>query len=762
MKDLDIKRKENRNSLQCFLEENKEIKKIEKRGNNFSWLSFNGKYFPNDFSYYSGIPSFYVSYISDIHLEHHLNKSGTINSIIEKSVRDLWNSIWNIKEELMIFSGDISSSPELTVLFFKRFLQYFTEKQKFIQYKKAKDFLLNLKTEKETFKRKKESYIERIERFEKYIQSLKTDLLPKIRFRYIEKEKDKEKNYSDSSWKRFMEYYKYTKKYKNRNLSKDYERKLDYLIQKLDQLENIKKEYSDFLLRNDNTEEKCLFLREFFGKDIKDIFLEMVSSKEFINEYYGRGLYDLNDLLESKKIIFVLGNHEYINFNSIDEAVKYYKNKLEPLGINVLQNEIIEGTMGTYYQHRYVIYGGSGFAKYNYEYNADTIYCAKGFSREDEIFETEKFEEGYNKAKKYAKKINACFICISHYPIKDCMRTTEPDTIYFYGHNHKNYFRRDEKAIIYADNQIGYKNKEIKFNSINFGTTPNPYGLLEDGFYKTTFEDYFLFYEGFIENIGEGKLLKKRLKTGDLYVIKDNGYYGFFIIDEKKGISIVDGGRTKNITKTCDIEWLKYNFPKVLQKSLKGMLPYRLAQEKISEELMDLGFCGDIHGSIIDITKYYHIMLNPFNAKVYFYSYFNYNDAYSLPEVYESFKDALISMGQDQPYLFKSEENFKNIIEKIEKNSERKDYILGISKDDNFLDKSKKDQLLRLSGNQNNQDLDFQEASIIEINDIYNVSRRISPLQRLFIDRVLRFFDLGMCETMPTKQIESSDEKGSI
>ena len=241
MKDLDIKRKENRNSLQCFLEENKEIKKIEKRGNNFSWLSFNGKYFPNDFSYYSGIPSFYVSYISDIHLEHHLNEFGTINSIIEKSVRDLWDSIWNIRyqEELIIFSGDISSSPELTVLFFKRFLQYFTEKQKLIQYKKAKDFLLNLKTEKETFKRKKESYIERIERFEKYIQSLKTDLLPKIRFRYIEK--DKEKNYSDSSWKRFMEYYKYTKKYKNRNLSKDYERKLDYLIQKLDQLENPKK-----------------------------------------------------------------------------------------------------------------------------------------------------------------------------------------------------------------------------------------------------------------------------------------------------------------------------------------------------------------------------------------------------------------------------------------------------------------------------------------------------------------------------------------
>lgn len=754
MKDLDIKRKENRNSLQCFLEENKEIKKIEKRGNNFSWLSFNGKYFPNDFSYYSGIPSFSVSYISDIHLEHHLNKFDTINSIIEKSVRDLWDSIWNIRynEELIIFSGDISSSPELTVLFFKRFLQYFTEKQKLIQYKKSKNFLLDVKTEKETFVRKKANYIVRIERFERYIQNLKTDLLPKIRFKYIEK--DKEKNYSYSSWKKFMGYYKYTKKYKNRNLSKDYERKLDYLIQKLDQLENIKKEYSDFLLRNDNTEEKCLFLREFFGKDINDISLEMVSSKEFINEYYGWKLYDLDDLLESKKIIFVLGNHEYINFKSIDEAVKYYKKELEPLGINVLQNEIIEGTMGTDYPHKYVVYGGSGFAKYNYEYNADTIYCAKGFSREDEIFETEKFEEGYNKAKKYAKKINACFICISHYPIKDCMRTTEPDTIYFYGHNHKNYFRRDEKAIIYADNQIGYKDKKIKFNSINFGTTPNPYGLLEDGLYKTTFEDYFLFYERFIENIGEGKLLKKRLKTGDLYVIKDNGYYGFFIVDKKKGISIVDGGRTKNITKICDIEWLKHNFSKVLQTALKGMLPYRLAQEKISEELMELGFSGDIHGCIIDITKYYHIMLNPFNAKVYFYSYFDYNEAYSLPDVYETFKEAIISMGQNQPYVFNDEEDFKNIIEKIEKNSKRKDYILGISKDDNFLDKNKKDQLLRLSGNKDNQDLDFQEASIIEINDIYNVSRRISPLQRLFIDRVLRFFDLGMCDTLPRKQLK--------
>lgn len=754
MKEFGITKKQDNGTLQCFLEQNKEIKNIEKKSSSFTRFKIDGVGLPTDFSYYSGIPLFWVSYISDIHLEHHYDKSGSISSFIEKTVRNLWNSVWNLKsgQQLILFTGDISSIPEITISFFTRFIKYFQEKQRYIYYKNIKKLLLDLKVEKETFKTKKENYIKRIERFEKYIKTLKSGLLPEIRFGYMEK--DKEKNYRYLTWKEYIKLYKDTKRFKNKRISEDYEFKLDSLIEKLDQLEKLKDEYERFLSQNEEYTKICSFLRKEFRKNIKNITIEMILSKDFGDECDYESLFnpEYYNLCDLKRVIFVLGNHEYMGFDSVDDAVKYYKEMLEPLGIDVLQNEIIEGEIN---KRKYVFYGGSGFAKYNLEYNADTLYGCKDFSRKDEIYETEKFERKYTKAKQYAKEKNACFICASHYPILDCMKSIDKDTIYFYGHNHKNYYKRDENAIIYANNQIGYKNNRIEFKSTRFGIVPDPYAFLDNGLHKTTLQDYLMFYERLGEDIGSGSLIKRMLETGDLFVMKDNSYYGFFIIDEQKGIYIVNGGQRKKISKFCDLEWLEYNFSKVLLNCLKGMLPYRLVQEKISEELRELGFIGDVHGCIVDITKYYHIMLNPFNARIYFYSYFDYNSKISVPEIYDTFEETINSLCENQRHLFEDENCVKKLKEKIDEKKKDKNSIIGrCTSNKHFLDGAKRDDLLKLQNIENNKEIILHDLERAEMQDIYNVSRRINSLQKLFSSRVLRFFDQKMCDTMPQKQLK--------
>ncbi len=93
------------------------------------------------------------------------------------------------------------------------------------------------------------------------------------------------------------------------------------------------------------------------------------------------------------------------------------------------------------------------------------------------------------------------------------------------------------------------------------------------------------------EYVGEGKLIRKRCETGKLYVIKSQGYYGFFIVN-KSAISIVNGGMTKRISLNTNINWIYDNFNIVVNKYLAVLEPLRMVQEQISRELKRLGFRG--------------------------------------------------------------------------------------------------------------------------------------------------------------------------
>lgn len=432
-------------------------------------------------------------------------------------------------------------------------------------------------------------------------------------------------------------------------------------------------------------------------------------------------------------IYFVLGNHEYIEFSDVKSCVSFYREELQKLQITLLHNEYVECSRAG---EKFMIFGGTGFAKYDEKWNAESIVCCPNFTREDEIRETTLFETAYQSVLQLAKEQNICLLCLSHYPVSACLNHAyDKEVIYFTGHNHNNEYIRQEDKVLYADNQVGYENNNIAFKEATTGLITNPYREMTDGLYQTTVEDYLKFNRYLGEYVGDGTLLYQRCRNGMLYVVKRKGYYGFFIISTKrdsKGISIVNGGMTRKLTSSMEISWICENFDIVVSKYLQLLLPLRKAQEELSRELKELGLDGTIHGLIVDIDFYHHIALNPIDGTMNFY----YASVFGMKRDLHSFHEVLQSLEYFNPWI--SEKDLKLIQQKYEVKANAKGYLLGPASNYN---------LLETENSTIEETTKRAEHLVSRKEGMYGVSRKVNPLQRLFSGRVLRDFDLRLTET---------------
>lgn len=467
---------------------------------------------------------------------------------------------------------------------------------------------------------------------------------------------------------------------------------------------------------------------------------DIASDKEVATKFYQSFMEKCKDL---RIIVFaVLGNHEYIGFDTIKDATEYYSALFNSLNIRFLNNTALSNK-------DVIVFGGTGFAKYNLNYNAETLQCCNTFTREIEIAETAEYEAAYNKALAAAKKDHKCFIVCSHYPLQDCLKRTDNTAIYFTGHNHRNTYCRNQDLTLYADNQIGYKtNAAIKFKQAYTGLEYNPYFVLTDGLYKTSVSDYLQFYRYLGQNCGDGAVLYKAIKNDAiLYVVKRNGYYGFFLLKDKgsnKGISIVNGGTTKRITSIPDMEIICHTFDEIINAYLSAMMPLRNLQEKISNELKALGFSGEIHGTIVDVDFYHHINFNPIKNEFEFY----YAAVLGEKCSYESFDAMMLDYKSDfldekkavKKYFEFKKSNKSNLLTSLLPNMN----TLGLSSGLKTISQNKK-------GFNNTRKVDLRDED-------YTLSRKVSPLQRLFDGHVLRAFDLHIIgQESGTKRIKHYD-----
>lgn len=687
----------------------------------------------NPLSYYGGDLKFYtpicVSYISDIHLLHHVSDKIDMSALIHNTIKSLYESMGR-RSNIVIFSGDICSDPILTVEFYSRFMRY----ADYISYKSAKKVLLEYKNNSQSIS----SLINRIDKIERFIfccqkdtETIKSKLSKYLDFKLVEQYK--KRYFGDYTWEITINGYKTVKSYLNKRIPhRKCNTLLNQIASKLDYIAELEKRKERYILKCEHIKEQCADIENEFGRSINKLTMK---------DYYKRH-HLLSDELH---VIVVLGNHEYIGFSSVKDAVDYYDQALTPLGIKFLHNDYIYDD-----ENKFVIYGGTGFAKYNEQYNANTVVCCTNFTREDELYETGLFEDKYLKAKKYAFDKKYCFICVSHYPIRDCCSHVDNDTIYFYGHNHQNYFHRNEEEIIYADNQIGYKNPIIAFKTMTSGIEINPYVSLDDGLYETTVEDYLQFYRYLGESVGEGKLLNKRCQSdqANMYVIKRNRFYGFFILNTKsgssKGISIVNGGKTKKITSSIDLQWLYDNFEIVLFKYLQILAPLRSAQQQIADELKELGFSGSIHGCIVDIDFYHHIMLNPLDGTMTYY----YSPFYGLVEPLATFDQVIASMEKHYAGLL-LDRDYRQLEEQYNANKKRNNHMLS---------KIDKSGSLMICESAHELSLN-QMQTVSRSKGMYGISRRINSLQRLFSGHVLRDFDINLVESKPANKVVRSSGK---
>ncbi|MCH5189162.1 MAG: metallophosphoesterase [Oscillospiraceae bacterium] len=411
-----------------------------------------------------------------------------------------------------------------------------------------------------------------------------------------------------------------------------------------------------------------------FPEDIIELKKDISYLEYNIKEYHRR---QNSRTIKKRSIYAILGNHEFWDFDSVVSCVNAYRELFCRLGICFLHNnkaqwlygsqfpakdiqedsELYDSQMSFY--HNAVIVGGVGFAGQNLQFNADDGIYQGALTRQEEIEETKKWMKEYENAIQIAKKKQCYLIVLTHNPLMDWKSKPVEDCncAYFSGHTHRNirYLIDENNAQIISDNQIGYKNKKIIFKKALLHKDFNPYASLPDGVYETTTREYMQFYSFTDEWIKGCGTIKHQIEQygARLYVIKEKGYYGFFLIG-RKATYICIGGSIRTVSKCTDITKFQNDFLRMINIYIQRLEPYRAAQEKISSAIKSFGGSGRIHGAIIDVDFFNHVSLNPFDKKItyYFSPMFGiiqeYNDLAGLldancPELVESYRKHLCS-----------------------------------------------------------------------------------------------------------------------
>ena len=489
-----------------------------------------------------------------------------------------------------------------------------------------------------------------------------------------------------------------------RNIYKTYANKSDYDAQRLIHARKDIPDYAYYVLKEVKRAEDAV---EYFQENRAEIISDYKNGIH--NEFKAT-------IEEQCPIFYVLGNHEYVNYETVDEAVDVFKTELSSYGISVIHNDVIE-------YGNCVVCGGTGFAQYNPEYNADSLICARKMmgNRDYETEEGKKFEGKYHEALAIAEGKKVPLLVFSHYPVKDWLKeSTSGLGYYFTGHTHHNVIYVNEKGNIYSDNQVGYLNEDYRLKRYPIGTIYNPFIDYEDGYYEITPQQYADFYLYNGETVGIG-LIEKAIQSNRFYMIKRNGFYGFFLINNKRA-QICAGGRPKNISEIASIEYLYNCFNLMVYQYVLALKPYRKFQEKISKEICTLNIpsfsTGRIHGCIVDVDFYHHIMINPFGEGTITYYY---SPVFGLVQPFESFEKLLESVEEKNDRLL-----FHN-----------QDYLSSkstfLNNNENILTRITSTTLIgKISGALVNVDI---------AGGMYGVSKRMNQLQRLFSANILREWD---------------------
>ncbi len=448
-----------------------------------------------------------------------------------------------------------------------------------------------------------------------------------------------------------------------------------------------------------------------------------VSSSFKISKIFYQKLVERNRI-SSKKIICVLGNHELWNLdrasdNNVDSIVKLYKKMFDELEITFLQNELLvigddfeiiteseiesmteDALKKRTLESQLTIFGGIGFSGYNPDFNASKlIYFDALPTLEEDKKLTNKFNSLYTKLKDCLS--NRKIIILTHHPKQDWSTDNyNSNWIYINGHTHKNVYEKNSDKQLYADNQVGYFNEDVRLKRIDYSLKCNIFNDYEDGIHLISLEQYLLFYRKM------GYSISCKLQ-GEFYLLKKNDILMFVYKNDKGNLYIMNGGR-QNRLKYKDIEYYFNNMDNYSIIIKEGTKSYYEYINQLSDYIKSIGGSGNIHGTIVDIDFYNHVYVNIYDGKII--PYWAASMDYKI--VYPSFQELLSN------HCHKMLENM---------NSNKNELVV------------KKNELIPSGG-------EFYEDT-----KIYRESRIMKKIQYLIDDNIIRVWNDNLLEEKEIK-----------
>lgn len=349
------------------------------------------------------------------------------------------------------------------------------------------------------------------------------------------------------------------------------------------------------------------------------------------------------------RIFVVLGNHEYWKYDGVESAVYSYRELCKQAGCTLIHNEIVVMLSDNTWRRisystlesidldilrkmlvctRLVILGGTGFAGYNIRHNAATGLYREAITREQEIYETRKFEQLYMRLLPVLQVCNT--IVLTHNPKCDWCTNPNPDNgiVYINGHTHKNTYYDDGCLRVYSDAQTGYHRSSIISKSMWINTQYDVFSNYSDGIHTIGPDMYIKYLEGLHLHGSYG------YKNTVLYMLKRDRYYMFISKSKCGNLTILNGGARKRLPKQ-PVEYFYNNMQIMIDNVLDPYSKFRKLVGQVAAFIRDVGGYGRVHGSIVDIDYFTHIYIDSSTLYMYFYYAIDMVEKYFYPSLEE-------------------------------------------------------------------------------------------------------------------------------
>lgn len=304
---------------------------------------------------------------------------------------------------------------------------------------------------------------------------------------------------------------------------------------------------------------------------------------------------------------------------------------------DALQAMTVDEIRGKCFDSKMIIFGAIGYSQYDEKYNANIgMYMNAIITRNQERQLSKETELIH---KKLAESLpNNHLLIVTHMPLR-CWSKAQPHEgyAYFSGHTHINQkILTDSNGMSFADNQVGYYGKRIKFNLAITKGRLDYFAYYKDGIHDIEKKDYFNFYWN-ISKVMSG-VDKRGGKKTKIKMLKNSGLYMFLLETEDRRLYLLEGGKRHKL-KIQDINYYYDNLVllnKVVSEAISGIRSY-LGQ--LSSFIKQIGGSGYIHGNIVDIDFYNHVMIDIRDGSILPYFAYSIADRYEYPNLSKLLRD---------------------------------------------------------------------------------------------------------------------------